>query len=194
MEPRFVFLVLLFAFGSAVSTGWADVKGGRHPDDIGDGRVVGHAMNAMVKKMVTVEKEIAEDKDRFLLFALFLREDVPGHWDLFAAAPWISEDKEGSLQYIRSKTQRALSSDRLPRLFHIVLIDESSPVVEALQNAVQVEHGAMEVRNSIFCGVSIKHAFFITCRREKAKQALLTTIRDRPSSYDSSRRRKNSSD
>ncbi len=54
-------------------------------------------MNAMVEKLIRVEREIAEDRGPFVLFAFLLREDAPGVWDLIVSAPWISQNESDSL-------------------------------------------------------------------------------------------------
>ena len=166
MKPRFVFLGLLFVFGIAICIDSTDVKSRGHTVDIRIPHVAQGSINGIVRKMVTMEKEIAEDRDHFLLFALFLREGGSDQWDLLVAAPWVSEDKSGALQYIQSKMQLVLSSDELATLSRIVLSDENSPTLEALQMGIHMEHGAMEVKNSNVCGLFIEHAFLITCRSE----------------------------
>src|SRR5208283_5659406 len=60
-------------------------------------------MKEIVQKLVEAEREMAEEKGPFLIFALFLREDAPDRWDVIVAAPWVTADKAGALQYIANK-------------------------------------------------------------------------------------------
>lgn len=110
---------------------------------------------------------MAEEKGPFLLFALFLKEDATDVWDFLVAAPWITEDKSGSLRYIASKTQEVLEPDELLKLSRIVLIDEANPALEAIQRTIRIEeHGVAESQNSNFFGLQIKHAYLITSKRK----------------------------
>ncbi len=123
-------------------------------------------MKDIVQKLIAKEHQIAEEKGGFLLFALFLREDSPGKWDLLVSAPWISRDKAESLKYLASKVQEALTPEELLLLSRIVLIDDTNPALGAVQRAIHVEHGMAEIRDSNFFGLQIKHAYLITSRRQ----------------------------
>ncbi len=123
-------------------------------------------MNELVQKLMKLEKSISSKKGRFLLFALFLSEEAQDKWDLLAAAPWISKDKGGSLKYLADKVQRALDSKEIVRLSRIVIIDEDNIALDAIHRAVNIEHGKAEIRDSVFFGLDIKHAYLITSQRE----------------------------
>ncbi|MCL5280411.1 MAG: hypothetical protein M1376_10950 [Planctomycetes bacterium] len=128
-------------------------------------------MNEIIEKLVQVEREMATEKGRLLVFALFLREDAPDLWDVIVAAPWVTPDKSGSLQYISSKLSSALAPDELTKLSRIVLIEPDSPALSALQKAVHVEHGTAEIRDGNFFGLPIKHAYLITSRRDVDRES-----------------------
>ena len=122
-------------------------------------------MKALVEKLRTLEREVAEEKGAFLLFALFLREDAPDVWDLLASAPWIEADKGAALRYLAKKLNAVASPEELTTLSRIVLIDQSNPALAAMQSSLNIEHGAAEVQSSNFFGLQIKHAYVITSRR-----------------------------
>jgi hypothetical protein len=121
-------------------------------------------MKTIVEKLVGAEREMAEDKGPFVLFAFFLREDAPDLWDLIVSAPWVSEDKSSSLKYITGKVQGALSPEEMLKLSRIVIIEPHNPALEAIQRAIHIEHGAAEIINGNFFGLQIKHGFMITSR------------------------------
>jgi hypothetical protein len=73
------------------------------------------------------EEVMAKEKGPFDLFALFLREDAPGKWDLVVAAEWIEKDKEAALKYIASIVQKTLPKEQILTLSRIAIIDESNP-------------------------------------------------------------------
>lgn len=124
-------------------------------------------MKEIVKKLVQVEQDIAKEKGRFLVFALFLREDAPDLWDVVVAAPWVTKDKSNSLKYISSKLGETLEPDEVTKLSRIVIIEPDNPALAAIQQSTHIEHGTAEIRDSNFFGLQIKHAYLITSRREK---------------------------
>lgn len=108
---------------------------------------------------------MAEEKGPFDLFALFLREDAPGKWDLVVAAEWIEKNKQEALKYISDALKTKLSQSELIKLSRISIIDESNPALGALQSAMHVEHGMADIKDSNFFGLQIKHAYLITSKR-----------------------------
>jgi hypothetical protein len=128
-------------------------------------------MNEIVEKLVRVEREMATEKGRFLIFGLFLREDSPDLWDVVVAAPWVATDKSGSLQYISGKLGSVLAPEELLRLSRIVLIEPDNPALSALQQTIQIEHGTAEIKDSSFSGLPIKHAYLITSRRDADRES-----------------------
>lgn len=132
-------------------------------------------MIELLEKLKEQEVVMANEKGPFELFALFLREDAPGKWDLVVAAEWIDKNKEASLKYIAGIVQKTLSKEELLKLSRIVLIDEENPALEALNIAMRVEHSIAEIQDSDFFGMQIKHAYLITSRRREnpAPSALL---------------------
>ena len=121
-------------------------------------------MKEIAEKLKSYEEIMAKEKGPFDLFALFLREDAPGKWDLVVASDWIEKNKEKSFKYIAGIVQKALSKEELLKLSRIVLIDKTNPALEAMHRAMHVEHGIAEIRDSNFFGLQIKHAYLITSR------------------------------
>ena len=127
-------------------------------------------MKDLINKFVNIEKELSEDKGSFSLFALFLREDAPGVWDLVVAAPWLYLDKQEGIRIISEAIRYKLSQEELKKLSRIVIIDRENPALEGLHQAIQTEHFSIEVKDSNFFGLQIKHAFLITSVRESKIQ------------------------
>jgi hypothetical protein len=46
-------------------------------------------LKAMIEKLKKAEAATAAERGAYALFALFLRKDAPGRWDLLVSAPWI---------------------------------------------------------------------------------------------------------
>lgn len=122
-------------------------------------------MNDLVRKFRQLEVSMSNEKGPFDLFALFLRDNSPGKWDIVVAADWIVQNKDASLKYIAGIVQKNLSKEDLLKLSRIVIIDEDNPHLEALHDAINIEHGTTEVQNSTFFGLQIQHAYLITSRK-----------------------------
>jgi len=123
-------------------------------------------MKEITEKLRTLEQNISEEKGSFLLFALFLREDAPDRWDLLVAAPWIPKSKNTALKYFSNKLIQTLSQKELLKLSRIAIIGPDEPALSAIQQAMHVEHGLAEIKDSNFFGLQIKHAYIITSRRQ----------------------------
>jgi hypothetical protein len=123
------------------------------------------------EKFRELESRIAEEKGGFALFALFMREDAPDRWDLIVSAPWVGSDKRNAVDYFVTQIKSRLGERDLTNLARIVVVDPHDAAVEALNRAVQIEHGGVEVRDSNFFGLPVKQAFIITSRRPPAPAA-----------------------
>jgi hypothetical protein len=123
-------------------------------------------MKEIVEKLRVLEQNIAAVKGKFSLFALFLREDAPDRWDLLVAAPWIPKNKNTALKYFSDELIRTLDQKELLKLSRIAIIESHEPALAALQQAMHVEHGLAEIKDSNFFGLQIKHAYIITSQRQ----------------------------
>ncbi|MEO5767237.1 MAG: hypothetical protein ABIS92_02710, partial [Polyangia bacterium] len=95
------------------------------------------------------------------LFALFLREDAPDVWDLVVAAKWIEDDRPAALADISRRVRDSLRADEITKISRVVIVERTDPALEAIA-AMHAGHGIVEVANSTFFGLAIRHAFIIT--------------------------------
>ena len=116
-------------------------------------------------KLAELESNVAAEKGSFALFALFLREDVPDRWDLIVAAPWAIADQKTALDYLVEKIKSDLGPEELTLLSRIVFVDPSDTAVQSLNRAITIEHGRVEIRDTSFFGLPVKHAYIITSKR-----------------------------
>jgi hypothetical protein len=129
-------------------------------------------MNTLVANLLAVEKALSAKKGAFSLFALFLREGATDKWDLVISAPWVEADKESALNLISAKVSAALTPSELLAISRIVFVEPSSPAVVAINRAIRVEHSTVDVRDSSFFGLAIKHAhIFASARQDSDKPA-----------------------
>ena len=125
----------------------------------------------LTEKFTELEAHIAEERGPFALFALFMREGAPNCWDLIVSAPWAGDDTQSVVDYFVSQIKSRLGAQVLTSLSRIVVINPQDPAVQALNRAMPIEHGRVEVRDSDFFGQTIKHAYIITSQRPQAPAA-----------------------
>ena len=116
-------------------------------------------------KFITIEKELAQENGSFDLFALFLREDSIGKWDILVASDWLQKDQRKSMRLITKKLRDQLSKNELINVSRVVIISEDNPGFDDFSQAIDSEDEVTEVKNTIFFGLPIKHAFVITSKR-----------------------------
>lgn len=122
-------------------------------------------MKELVDKFVELERKISDIKGDFALFALFLREDAIDKWDLLVAAPWIETDRKTAFSYMAEQIQLSFKHEELTQLSRVVLIDQTNPALDAINRAMKIEHVGVDVQDSNFFGLQIKHAFIITSQK-----------------------------
>ena len=115
----------------------------------------------LVQSFVRLEQAIVKERGECALFALFAREDLPDRWDLVIAAPWITSQKEGA-EFVVSEIKQSMGAVVLTDLSRIVFVKPSDAPVVAINKAIQVKHSVVEVKDSDFFGLPIRHAFIIT--------------------------------
>lgn len=122
----------------------------------------------LTQKFTDLESSIAQEKGAFALFALFMREDAPDRWDLIVSAPWVGGDKGSAVDYLIAQIKSRLGNQDLTNLSRIIVVDPQDAGVQNLNRAIQTEHGTIEVRDSNFFGLPVKHAYIITSKRPPA--------------------------
>lgn len=128
-------------------------------------------MREQIPRFIALEQDLAGEKGPFSLFALFLRADAQDRWDLVIAASWIEADRQSALAQVAKRIQAEFRPNELLELSRIVFIDLNNPDLEAINAAIKVEHGAAEVQDQDFFGLSIRHAFIVTSQRRQIEAA-----------------------
>lgn len=116
----------------------------------------------LAEKIAPAERELSQTKGKVTLFALFLREDAPSKWDMVIAAPWAHERTGEHLKDIVALLKRHLSSDEMVNLSRIILTSSADDYVRSINRAINVVHGTIEVKDSDFFGMPMKHAVIMT--------------------------------
>ena len=119
-------------------------------------------MNQLLEKLGAMERDVAEEKGPFRFFALFLREDSPGRWDLLVSAPWLEANQVDGIDFLAKQVQARLDAQELLSLSRLVFIEKDNPGLKAIFSAVAIQHGRVEISNCNFFDLEIKHAYIIT--------------------------------
>jgi hypothetical protein len=121
-------------------------------------------MTELTEKVLEVERDIAQEKGPFNLYALLEREDLSGRWDLVIAASWAKEDR-ATLRYLADALKRRLAPAEMTSLSRVVVLDATEDPVRSITEAYDVEHGQVELSEPERFGLPVKHGFIITSRR-----------------------------
>lgn len=127
-------------------------------------------MKEILEKLKLTLKSLEEEQGPVLLFALFLREDALGKWDLLIAAPWLDRRVLASYETVSKATQKYLDTKELVKISRIVILEADDPAVAFLQDLRSVPNGTfIEVQNceplSDKFGFTIQRAFILRCVR-----------------------------
>jgi hypothetical protein len=135
-------------------------------------QVVDNVISDVAEKFFLIEKELAEERGDFVLFALLEREDAPGKWDVLISAEWIGEDKKEVLNYITSKISSKLLWQEQILLSRIVILEPSDAFVERVNEIFTIEHGNnIRFTQCVLNGIPVKDAFIITSKSRSSSKS-----------------------
>ena len=121
-------------------------------------------MNQLAEKVRAVERDIAQEKGPFNLYALLEREDLSDRWDLVVSAPWAKEDRV-TLQYLANSLKRHLTPSDMTLLSRVVVLNADEDPVRSITESYDVEHGRVELNEPARFGLPVKYGYIITSRR-----------------------------
>lgn len=123
-------------------------------------------MRIQAKKLQRVEERLSKAKGPFEVFALLLREDSPGKWDVLISADWASADKKAAINTVFDEMRKELTDQELMMLSRIVILDKDSTALQAIHQITNVEHGFAEISDRSIFDMPIKQGYVITSRKE----------------------------
>lgn len=127
-----------------------------------------------VDKLRRVMEELSAERGEFALFGLFLREEALDKWDLVISAPWLEEGKLKALGEFVEKAVSIVGEQELLALSRIVTLNHDDPNLDAILNAVEVEDDPLELWNTSFFGLEIKHAYILRAKRLRTLEPMAT--------------------
>lgn len=118
-----------------------------------------------VEKFRRAMRKIATKKGPFTLFALFLRENAVGGWDLVVSSSWLEAASLKRLTEFTNALKAIVGTKQLLELAQVVTIDKDDPALKAVLSKVQIDDGLVEVHQVVFFDQPIRHAIFLTAKR-----------------------------
>ena len=117
-----------------------------------------------IRKFIDLENQLSKEKGKFVLFALFEREEAKNKWDVVISASWLGDDFRRWDDLVE-RIRRRLEPSELSKLSRVVILEPYDGVVESVTSSFQVEHKNVEVRDYDFHGIPVEHAHIITSNR-----------------------------
>ncbi len=115
----------------------------------------------LAERFREAEREVAQQRGGFTVFGLFELEDMPGNWDLVAAAPWLDTSRN-SIKELIDTLNAFFSVEDWKIIATVVPMKESSDFVQAITRKYHFEHQLEEIGSTYVNGLYITHAFLIT--------------------------------
>ena len=106
---------------------------------------------------------------RFVLFALFLREDSPDKWDLLVSSPALENARLTELSEFTHSLTRIVGLEEFEKLSRIVTLNKDDPGLWAILRSLGVKRGVVEIRDSNYSGVQIVHGFVFRADKKAAE-------------------------
>ncbi len=127
-----------------------------------------------INKLRRVMEEVSAEKGEFTLFGLFLREEAQDKWDLVVSAPWLEEGKLKALGEFVERAASIVGEEELLSLSRIVTLNHDDPNLRKILETVQVEDSPLELWNTSFFGLEIKHAYVLRAKKSRELEPAVT--------------------
>ncbi len=122
-----------------------------------------------------LELKLSAQRGPFSLFALFLRENSPGRWDIFASASWVEQRTPDPLMLFDRLIRHEFHIEEQVLLSQIALVAPRGPeyeaamrriarAVRAASGSAELEHSLVEMRDVDLFGQTIDRAYIITAQ------------------------------
>lgn len=126
-------------------------------------------MKISLEKIKSIVLDLEKERGSIDLFALFLREEPLGQWDIVASAAWLDENSLDSYRVLAEKFQAALTQPELMQIARLVILDGKDPVMSFFRDKFTITNGTIETMSGeLFSekfGFSIKTVHILRCRK-----------------------------
>lgn len=122
-------------------------------------------MRDYIDIIIEVEKRMSNELGKFNLFALFERDDIKDKWDVLISMSISVNRKNEIIKKIHAEFLKELPNEVIFKISRFVFLEPSNPIVQNLNMMAHVQHGNVEIRDSMINNLKIKHALIISSQR-----------------------------
>ena len=131
-------------------------------------RVTNRMIRKLLPKLISIEKEIAEEKGSLRLFGIFLREGQPNRaWDLVISADWLDISTLEAERAFAKEIQSRLEREEFLMFALLLPLEPDHPFVKEMNCEFEVEHGDLEFTDYDFNGMVFERAHIITSKGQR---------------------------
>lgn len=131
--------------------------------------------------------EISARKGDFTLFALLMRADAPGTWDLVVSAPWLESGNLKATTEFVDLLAKSIGRESLRQFSQVAPVASDNPTVQFILKNIPVDNGERHVRSTDLFGLQIEEAIIMHAKRSDPKMPAKKALH--PASAGASRRR-----
>ena len=121
--------------------------------------------NATLRKAM---HEIATKKGDFVLFAIVMRSDAPGTWDLVVSAPWLEKGQLKATSELVELLSNSIGEEALHYFSRIATVGKDHPTVKFILTNLPVDDGELRVRSTDLFGLQIDEAIIFRAKKPSA--------------------------
>jgi hypothetical protein len=108
--------------------------------------------------------DIARKKGAFTLFALFMRADALGNWDLVVSAPWLGPGTLKATRELVELLAKSLGEDALPNFARVATLSAQEPSLKFILENFPVDDGELRVRGMDLFGLRIEEGIIFRAK------------------------------
>ena len=115
--------------------------------------------------------EIAAKRGDFTLFALLMRADGPGTWDLVVSAPWLESRKlRATSEFVRLLAQ-SIGEESLQQFSRVLALNSADAPLKFILENIPVEDGEIRIENTDLLGMQIKEGIILRSMKPKPQRS-----------------------
>jgi hypothetical protein len=126
--------------------------------------VIRHVTPVATGRLRQAMHEIAAKKGEFTLFALFMRADAPGRWDLVVSAPWLEAGNLKATSELVELLSDSIGEQPLKRFGRIATVPADQPPVEFILKNLPVDDEELRVKSTDLFGLEIEEAIIFRAK------------------------------
>ncbi len=116
-------------------------------------------------------REIAANRGNFTLFALLMRADGPGTWDLVVSAPWLESGKlRATSEFVRLLAQ-SIGEESLQQFSRVLALNSADAPLKFILENIPVEDGEIRIENTDLLGMQIKEGIILRSMKPKPQRS-----------------------